>query len=181
MASVTGITAAKATEILGQSVISGIVNAQGRLILTRSNGQTFDGGDFKTIMTGLVTELVAPAVETEVFNKVSGKSFARGQISGPISFSGITAPDLVNGMFTGTLVGPATLSVESLPAGVRPGTQFSFRLTQDSVGGRTITLSGFKKSQGVLTLSTAPNAIDILVFMYDGTNWYAGLMGVDFK
>ena len=53
MASFTGITAAKADAILGQSVVSGYINPSGHLILTRSDGSTIDAGDFTGIVTGI--------------------------------------------------------------------------------------------------------------------------------
>lgn len=183
MATVTGITYAKATEILGQSVVSGVVNSStGHLILTRQNGTTFDAGDFNSIVEDIQAAAVAAAVDAAVPSAVAGDLFALGNISGTLTMpGGVNSDSLVNALFTATLTGNVTFASSALPGSPRPGTQFAMRLTQDATGGRTLTLTGFKKSQGVLTLTTAANAIDILVFMYDGTQWFAGLMGVDFK
>lgn len=190
MASVTGLTAAKANDILGQSVVSGAINGSGHLILTRNNGQTIDAGDFMTIMTSLMNTAVANEVAAEDIpgqvatatnNQAVGTVFAKGNISGSVLFTGITNITLVNATITATLTGNITIDVANLPASPKAGTQFAMRLTQDATGGRTLTLTGFKKSQGVLTLSTAANAIDIITFYYDGTNWYAGAMGLAFS
>jgi hypothetical protein len=181
VASVTGITAAKALDILGQSVVSGAINGSGHLILTRSNGQTIDAGDFSTIIGTLIDAEVAAEVPVAVNNQAVGTVFAKGNTSGVVSFSGITNLTLVNATITATLTGNITVDAANFPANPKPGTQFAMRLTQDATGGRTLTLTGIKRSQGVLTLSTAANAIDIITFYYDGTNWYAGAMGLAFS
>lgn len=189
MATVTGITAAKALEILGQSVVSGAINGFGHLILTRDNGSTIDAGDFTAIVTDVMNDAVTaevaavapPLIATEVADTMVGTIFAKGNISGAFLFSGITADTLVNATITGTLTGNLTMNIADLPASPKPGTQFIMRLQQDATGGRTLTLTGFKKSLGVLTLSTGANDIDLVSFFYDGTYWYAGLMGLDFS
>lgn len=189
MASVTGITAAKALEILGMSVVSGTINGSGHLILTRDNGQTIDAGDFTTIVTDIMEAQVAaqiatdlpPAVEAGIYDAMAGSVFVKGDITGAVSFVGITANDLVNATLTGKLVGNITINSADFPASPKPGTQFAFRMTQDAVGGRTLTLTGIKKSNGILALSTAANAIDVISFYYDGTFWYAGAMGLSFS
>lgn len=182
MAEITTITKDKADEILGLSVISGAINpTTGHLILTCQNGSTIDAGDFTTIVEDIFDTTVNAAVATQVYNSVSGTHFAKGDISGAVSFSGITNVTLVNALITARLIGNITIAAADLPASPRAGTQFAFRMAQDGTGSRTLTLTGFKKSQGVLTLTTAPNAHDIVVFMYDGSSWYAGFMGIDFK
>jgi hypothetical protein len=47
-------------------------------------------------------------------------------------------------------------------------------MTQDGTGGRTLT-STMKFAQGNKTLTTAPNAVDILSVFFDGTNYWATL------
>ena len=58
MATVTGITAEKATEILGASVTSGEIDESGNMILERVNGTTFNAGSFTTIIETLVNEAI---------------------------------------------------------------------------------------------------------------------------
>lgn len=194
MASVTGITAAKALEILGKSVVSGTINGFGHLILSRDNGQTIDAGDFTAIVSGIMDDSVAAeiaaqdipgqvnaAVETGIYSAMAGTIIAKGDISGAVSLSTVDTNDLVNAVVTGKLVGNITINSADFPAAPKPGTQFAFRLTQDATGGRTMTLTGIKRSNGILALSTAPNAIDMIMFMFDGTNWYAGAMGMNFS
>lgn len=190
MASTTTITAAKALEILGMSVVSGSINGSGHLILTRDNGSTIDAGDFLSIVTDVMDDAVAaqvaaqtPAlITTAVANKVSGTVFAKGDQSGDLSFSGITNETLVNATITCKAVGNLNIDVADFPASPKAGTQFVVKILQDATGGRTLTLvGGIKKSQGVLTLSTGANKIDLISFFYDGTTWYAGAMGLDFS
>lgn len=45
MATVTGLTAARMLEIEAACIVSGQVNASGRLILTTYSGDIFDAGD----------------------------------------------------------------------------------------------------------------------------------------
>ena len=189
MASVTGITAAKALEILGESVTSGFINGSGHLILVRDNAETIDAGDFTAIVTGIMDDAVASEVaaqnipgqvETEVTNRVVGIKTALGSTSA-IDLSAYDPDDLVNALFTVTLNGNVTLSPASFPAATRPNTQFAIIFKQDAAGVRTLTLTSIKKSQGVLALTTIPNATDIIVFMYDGATWYAGPMGIGFS
>jgi hypothetical protein len=194
VASVTGITAAKALEILGMSVVSGVINGSGHLILTRDNGQTIDAGDFTAIVTGILSDQVAAAitaqnipnqVSTSVKNAMAGTLFNLGStVSGAVDFdgAGATVDTLVNAIFTATLTGNITIdAATAFPANPKPGTQFAFRIKQDATGGRTLTLTGIKKSNGVLTLTTTANATDVIVFFYDGTSWYAGAMGLAFS
>jgi hypothetical protein len=68
------------------------------------------------------------------------------------------------------LGGNRTLSITNLPTTV---TYFTLTVKQDATGGRTLTLPALTKvinsGAGVVTLSTAANAIDILSFRWDGT------------
>lgn len=176
MATATAITAAKALELWAASVKAATINGSGHIIFTRMDNSTFDGGDFSTTIASLVA--------TEVSNQVAGTKFSLGTVTGAVSIkdvAGVTATTLVNSLFTATLTGNITIDAANMPVGAKAGTQVALRLTQDATGGRTLTLTGFKKSQGVLTLTTTANAVDIVVFMYDGTTWFAGMMGVDFK
>lgn len=181
MADFTGITAERADEILGESVVSGAINGSGHLILTRGNGETIDAGDFTGIVTGILSDEVDTAVTAAVPNAVAGMTVNKGNITGAVSFSEFNNTNLVNAMIRSVLIGNITIDTANLPANPKPNTQFAMKLVQDAVGGRTLTLTGFKKSQGVLTLTAAANAVDIVVFLFDGVQWFAGMMGVDFK
>ena len=182
MASVTGITAARADEILGQSVVSGSINGDGHLILARQNGETFDAGDFETIIEGLVTDTVDADLAPAVSAAVAGTLFPLGNKTGALAFTAADHDTLVNAMFTLTATGNLTVNVATaFPATPKAGTQFTVRITQDATGGRTLTLTGIKKSMGILELSTDAAAIDIIVFMFDGTYWFAGAMGLAFS
>lgn len=181
MAEFTGITATKADEILGMSVVSGTINGAGHLILTRENGSTIDAGDFTAIVTDILDDVVAASVASAVPNAVAGTVVNKGNITGAVSFAEFNNVNIVNALMRATLTGNITINTSSLPSSPKPGTQFAMRLKQDATGGRTMTLTGFKKSQGIVALTPTANAEDIVVFLYDGLAWYVGLMGADFK
>jgi hypothetical protein len=181
MATITGVTADRADEILGQSVVSGTVNESGHLILNRGDGSSFDAGDFTAIVTDIMDDLIAAQIATAVPNAVAGTVVNKGNISGAVTFPEFNNSNLVNAMIRAVLTGNITIDVAALPSAPKANTQFAMKLQQDGTGNRSLTLTGFKKSQGVLSLTTTPNAIDIIVFLYDGVSWYAGPMGVDFK
>lgn len=184
MASFTGIDADAADAVLGASIVSWTINGAGHLIYTRGNGSTGDAGDFTAIVTGILNASVAAAVASAVPDAVAGRTVNRGNFNGLYDMTtqdGWNNANVVNGLLKLTATGNITFDIAKMPAGCDPNTQMVVRIQQDATGGRTLTLTGFKKSQGILTLTAAANAVDMVVFMYDGTNWNAGLMGVDFK
>jgi hypothetical protein len=181
MAEFSGLSADKAEEILGMSVVSGILNEFGHLILTRENGTTIDAGDFTGIVTDLLTAQVTAQVGPAVNNAMAGTVVDKGNTSGAITFAEFNSTTLVNALIKITAIGNLTVSNTDFPVAPKPGTQFAMRITQDATGGRTITFTGIKKSQGVLQLTPTANAIDILVFFYDGAQWFVGMMGADLK
>jgi len=168
MATVNGVTAERAQEILDQTIESAEISGSS-LVFNRTDGSSFTAGDF------------AAYIQAQIALVNAGGLTALGNISGSVSLASLDAVDMPNRVFTATLTGNVTIDSANFPAGCAPGTQFAMRLTQDGTGGRTLTLSNIKKSQGVLSLSTPAGSIDIIMFMYDGTNWYAGAMGVAFS
>lgn len=175
MATVTGLTASAMQVIVDQSVESASIEGS-TLVFTRHDGSSFAAGDFTTFITGAVSAAVASQVPAAVVGGVTDK----GTISGNVSFTGTTPTQMINRIFKATLGGNITIANTAFPSPPTPGTQFAMVLTQDATGSRTLTLTGIKRAQGVLTLSTTPGAIDIISFLYDGTNWYAGAMGLRF-
>jgi hypothetical protein len=81
--------------------------------------------------------------------------------------------------FTVTLAGNRTLAA---PTGGVAGTAYRWVIRQDGTGGRTLAFdSAFKFPGGTdSTLSTAADAIDVLVCLYDGTRWLCDLGGKGF-
>lgn len=71
-----------------------------------------------------------------------------------------------------TLGTNATLSISN----VSQGMYGLIRITQDATGGRTITLPSGSRvingGSGAVTLTQTANAVDILTFFYDGTNYW---------
>lgn len=181
MAEFTGITAERADEILGMSVVSGTINGAGHLILTRENGQTIDAGDFTGIVTGILAEQVQDKVDETLPSAMAGTVINKGNVSGALTLPELNSDNIVNAMVKVTMTGNVTFNATALPSSPKTNTQFVMRLQQDATGARTFTTTGFKKSMGVLPITAAANAIDLVVFLYDGTSWLVGLMGADFK
>jgi hypothetical protein len=175
MATVNGVTAERMQQILNASIESAAIQGS-TLIFTRHDGSSFAAGDFNAF----IASEVQAEVDAIVPPAVAGGLTAKGNISGAVTFPGLLPKDMVNRLFTATLTGAITIDSAAFPAPAVPATQFAMVLHQDLVGNRSLTLTGIKKSQGALTLSTGPNSIDIVSFLYDGSVWYAGLMGVSF-
>lgn len=189
MASVTIASAAKALEILGKSIVSATLNPSGRLIFTRENGQTVDAGDFTGVVNDVLEqkvsdaadEVLPPMVANEVTDRLPGVLRVRTEVSGSMTFSDVDKDTIVHALYKVTLAGNFTIDAANLPSGCRPGTQFAMIVNQGPNGNKTLTLTNIKKSNGTLALSTPANSVDILTFLYDGTSWYAGLMGMRFS
>jgi hypothetical protein len=91
--------------------------------------------------------------------------YAQGNVTGATTF------DRTNGdTITATLIGNIT---PTLSGGKSYDDRLTLVLTQDSTGSRTASSwsSNAKFAQGGLTLSTAANAVDVITFIWDGTNW----------
>lgn len=58
MATVTGITAEKATEVLGMSVVAGELDGTGQINFIRNNGEVIPGGDFMDVISALVSDAI---------------------------------------------------------------------------------------------------------------------------
>ena len=82
MATITGISKEAAEAILGGSVVSGTINANGHLILVRENGQTIDAGDFTTIISDLIEDQLGVAA---VFKNTVTGTVATDQISATVT------------------------------------------------------------------------------------------------
>ena len=182
MASFDGVSKDKAEEILGMSVVSGMINGSGHLILTRQNGSTIDAGDFTGIVEDVFADTVTAAVATAVPNYVAGTVIDKGTISGAyVPSADLNSTTAVNALIKATINGNISIAASDMPSAPKPNTQWAMRIIQDATGGRTVTFTGIKKSQGVLQLTPTANAIDILMFFYDGATWYVGMMGADLK
>jgi hypothetical protein len=68
------------------------------------------------------------------------------------------------------------------PTGGVAGVAYRWVIRQDGTGGRTLAFdSAFKFPGGTdPTLSTAADAIDVLICLYDGTRWLCDLGGKGF-
>lgn len=198
MATINGMTAEKMQEVLDSTIESATISGSS-LTFTRADGSTFSAGNFNTYINAQITPAidaamadvttalgtipgqVSTAVASAVPTAVAGGVTAKGNVTGNVTFTPLTAAQMVNRIITATLTGNITIDKANFPSSPIPGTQFAMVLKQDATGNRTLTLVNILKSQGVLTLSTAANARDVIMFFYDGTDWYAGAMGVAFS
>lgn len=104
-------------------------------------------------------------------------------VSTNASATGAVTLNLTNGnVFSLTLTGNASFTFSGATAG--KACSFTVYLKQDSTGSRTVTWpASVKWANGVApTISTASNAVDIVVFesIDGGTIWYGSLVGVAF-
>lgn len=104
-------------------------------------------------------------------------------VSTNASATGAVTLNLTNGnVFSLTLTGNVTFTFSGATSG--KACSFAVYLKQDATGSRTIVWpSNVKWAGGVgPVLSTAPNALDILVFesLDAGANWYGSLVGTAF-
>ena len=96
----------------------------------------------------------------------------RGSVSGTLDLSGVTTKNIVHARLTGNLK-------VVLPSSPVVGQTITLELQQDATGGRTLTLPNAVASFGVpITLSTAANALDEIMCLYDGVRWKARVGGL---
>lgn len=107
---------------------------------------------------------------TDYSNNNPSPAFSTLTDSATITWA-FASPQLVSNA-TVTLGGNRTLSI----TGVSAGATGVLKVVQDGTGSRTLTLPAGSKvingGGGVVSLSTAAGAIDILAFVYDGTNYF---------
>jgi hypothetical protein len=90
--------------------------------------------------------------------------------------SGAVSLDVSQGStWTITLNGTLTLSTATFLSAFA-GTSATLIVTQDATGSRPLSTSGIKWAGGNNTLSVPANAIDVINFYYDGTNWLGSLV-----
>jgi hypothetical protein len=186
MATVDGITAQKAQEILDQTIESALISGA-TLNFIRHDGSSFSAGDF----TSYINAQIEPTIDAAMAPIDTALASIPGQVNSSVAsavppavavtFPGITPTQMVNRLFRATLSGNITIDSANFPSPAVAGTQFAMVLKQDGTGGRTLTLNNIKRSQGTLALSTAAGAEDIIMFLFSGTTWYAGAMGVSFS
>lgn len=91
-----------------------------------------------------------------------------GGVSGTVSFdrsSGTVHTCLLQGNLTISNISNAT-----------SGDNFTILLTQDNVGGRTLTMpNNYKFALGIKSLSTSPGAVDMINMLFIGTTTYVTL------
>lgn len=127
---------------------------------------------------------VSSATQTALDAKVSTNLGGQETVSVNNAATGSVALNLANGnIFSLRLTGNVT-SLSISGAVNNRGCSCTLYLTQDATGGRTMTWpASFKWSGGVPTLSTAANAVDIVVCesIDGGTTWFASLVGKAFN
>lgn len=116
-----------------------------------------------TPSTGAFTTLTA---NTITLDDIRETVFTGGATTGTIT------PDVANGTIQKiTLTGSITLNAFANPVA---GQSLTLIITQSASGNLTLT-STMKFANGIKTLSTAANSIDILNIFYDGSVYYASL------
>ena len=98
----------------------------------------------------------------------SEKIAAIGSTSGTVSLDAMTAP-------VHTLTATGAITLNAVDTTMTAGQSITVIITQDGTGGQTLT-SDWKFAGASKTLSTDPNAIDVITVFYDGTNYLASLV-----
>lgn len=171
----------------GASGVPGATGAQGTAGTAGATGATGPASSAATVSAlgtiQLAGDLGGTATSPTVPNMARANQGGQELVSTNSSASGSVTINLANGnVFSLTLTGNITVLTLS---GATAGRACSFAMyaRQDATGGRTITWpASVKWSGGSPTLSSAANAVDILVFetIDGGTNWYGSLVGTNF-
>lgn len=146
-------------------------------ILPGANGGTQNGFTAFTGPSGSLKTFTLPNVTDTIGCLGQQNAWTKQQYSAEttLTFNATQTWDVsVNQMTKVTLTANATLSA---PTNMVAGGTYSLRVIQDSTGSRTLAYNSVFKWPGgsTPTLSTAPNAIDIITFISDGTNMYGAI------
>ena len=140
------------------------MTVNGKRLQTLSAATTLDGGDLLHILTDPtgaavdkkitvddLQENLLPDIQAGVFNATQTINASLGDIFQLTLTGNVTSSSITNAL---------------------AGQSLSIALTQDGGGGHTFAWpSNVKLSGGSVTLSGA-NKRDVLIFYYDGTNWW---------
>lgn len=96
---------------------------------------------------------------------------SRGNVSGAVQIDWSTG-----NIQKLTLIGTTNFTFTNAVA----GQSVTIFLTQDSTGSRLVTWSAIKWVGAAPTLSTGANRVDVVVVLYDGTNYYGFIGGIGF-
>lgn len=133
---------------------------------------------FQVQADGLITIGSGSLGSTTISNNLSGARIQGRQLAGTVQVIADAATlnwnaDAGN-VFQVTLGGNRAMAA---PTNLVTGGTYTMIIKQDSPGNRTLTWNAVYKFEGGLkTLSTAANAVDVAMFVSDGTNLYGTLM-----
>jgi hypothetical protein len=159
--------------------VTGPQGVQGPPGITGSTGPTGPSGP-----TGPVSTVPGPTGPSggpsgpQGIQGPSGPSGASGLYSDNVYDAGFAAGAFIFDRSLGTvqtcvLIGDIEIANIS---NTNNGDNFTIILTQDSVGGRTLTVpSSYKFASGIKSLSTSPGAVDMINMMFIGTTTYVAL------
>ena len=141
--------------------------------------------------------VTGPSGPSGAASTVPGPTGPSGGPSGPQGATGPSGPTGDSGVYTDSVYNAGTVSglsvfdrdlgtvqlcrlvgnLEILAVlNIKNGDNFTIIATQDSVGGRTLTVpAGYKFASGVSSLSTSPDAVDMINMMFIGTTTYVAL------
>ena len=102
-------------------------------------------------IVALNTALAQPAAQTVAYAATLNVDAAAGSL-----------------VVVGTLTGNVTIAAPTNPT---TGARLTYVLTQDGTGSRTGTWNSVFKLATSLTLTTTASKVDVISFVYDGTNW----------
>ena len=143
-------------------------NAAAGAVTARGQAETFAG----QAQTSAISAAGSAATATQQAQMGAFLLDQRGSVSGALDLSGVVQQSFVHA----TLVGNLTVTLPTAPI---VGMTITLELTQDATGGRKLTMKNIPASFGVpITLSTAANALDEVMCLYDGVRWKARVGGL---
>jgi hypothetical protein len=175
---ITGFANVSSTLQVGNNITNGLGN-------TSAPSYTFTG-DTDTGMFSPTANTLAFSTGGVEVARLTGAGYLEAVYSDDVVALGNTGTainiDLRQGtVFTATLTGNCTFTLQNPNANANRGSSFTLILTNDGTGSRTVAWAGgtFRFPGGAATLSrtTTANAVDIWVFFTpnNGTTWYGNI------
>jgi hypothetical protein len=155
------------------------VNAStGVVTITNNNPTPYANSNVTSLLASFGTNVISGSGNLTVGNAViigNMTNYAELTKNDGSVIVGTFSPSYLNGIVQRyTVTANFTLN---LPVFMRQGQSLTLILQQDATGGRVMTPSSqYRFAYAIKTLSTGPNAIDVLSIFYDGTTYLCNLV-----
>lgn len=165
--------------ISGQVLTADALNTEFNNLLNSPNITNSDITAGANIAATKIAGTAATLGATQAFTGKNTFKATVGTITADVDGATITFDLNASNLHKVTLGGARTLALSN----VSTNQSFVISLQQDGTGSRTVTwFSNIKWVAGIApTLSTGANVYDIFTFIYDGTNYYGSIYGLNFS